>query len=171
MPIAFPCLVWHEQHPIPSKTSVYHLVMLVYLQPPTKCAPWFLFPTKLCSCGFASASYTHPFLLAKEVNVISNHKPKLVLSRHSPSWWDYEDLVVLDRCGGDQRYHDPLYMDVLVVEPLLSCYEIRLCFLVDTEISALMLCLPKTITSVLFIGFRHMSNRRKTEKVLYNFVI
>jgi hypothetical protein len=58
-----------------------------------------------------------------------------------------------------------------VVEPLLSCYEIRLCFLVDTEISALMLCLPKTITSVLFIGFRHMSNRRKTEKVLYNFVI
>jgi hypothetical protein len=50
-------------------------------------------------------------------------------------------------------------MDVLVLEPLISCYEkLSVVFLLMLKISARMLYFSTTITSALFSGFRHMSN-------------
>jgi hypothetical protein len=41
-------------------------------------------------------------------------------------------------------------------------------FLINAEISALTHCIPKTITFVLLIRFRHASNCWKAEEVNYN---
>jgi hypothetical protein len=49
--------------------------------------------------------------------------------------------------------------------------KFEFCLLINAEIPAPMPCLSKGIPFVLLIGFGRMSNRWKSEKILYNFFV
>jgi hypothetical protein len=61
-----------------------------------------------------------------------------------------------------------LYMDVLVMEPLLSGDGNLVVCLVYAENILSMYCIPTTITPGLFISFGHMCNSCKVEEVKYD---
>jgi hypothetical protein len=61
-----------------------------------------------------------------------------------------------------------LYMNVPVMEPLISCYGNLAVFSMLLKISELMHCIMTAITSALFIGFKRVSNGWKVLEVGYH---